>query len=475
MWKRFGAVLLALTLAVGLALPALATAPTEETTPAAPATAPKLELDTKHVYADMDTPYEDGYLPKTENGTVYLVLPLLCDGALKDSRLKASLELGSGGLPFVAANYEKIFPLESVKPQGGGDAVSLYLIRFAVKLTADWINGVYPVTVRVSGADTAGNPVSGDFTLYVTVSDGASGQPETPEPEKPTAEPVVYIARSTCLPAAAMAGEPFTLTLVLRNSLDTKSVRNLMVQVDTGNLQLNLQEDSNVFQAEDLDAGGETVLTLHFQADPSIPAGKYPVNLTFRYDSSETLNLSSSGSVVAEIRQPANLELVTPSFPEQVTVGETIPLSLQVMNMGRDAVYNVRCTLSGPGFAPAGTGYIGTMTAGSSSMTKIDVFIIALNANAGNTAGESYGDTAGTLTLLYEDADGQEYRQELTLETSVARAVTQIPEADPAEQTRQNRNIWWITVLILGGGLVAAGIVVLVVRRSAKKRSQAGL
>ena len=64
MWKRFGAVLLALTLAVGLALPALATAPTEETTPAAPATAPKLELDTKHVYADMDTPYEDGYLPK---------------------------------------------------------------------------------------------------------------------------------------------------------------------------------------------------------------------------------------------------------------------------------------------------------------------------------------------------------------------------------------------------------------------------
>ena len=48
--------------------------------------------------------------------------------------------------------------------------------------------------------------------------------------------------------------------------------------------------------------------------------------------------------------------------------------------MGRDPMYNVRCVVSGFGFAPSNTGYIGTMGAGTSATTKIELYIIALNA-----------------------------------------------------------------------------------------------
>ena len=109
-----------------------------------------------------------------------------------------------------------------------------------------------------------------------------------------------------------MAGEEFTLTVTLKNSLTTKFVRNMLVKVDTGNLHINLLEDSDIFQIDKIPAGGEAELTIRFGTDSSLPAGKYPLNFTFNYDSSKTLNLSSSGTTLVEIQQPANMELVMP-------------------------------------------------------------------------------------------------------------------------------------------------------------------
>ena len=184
------------------------------------------------------------------------------------------------------------------------------------------------------------------------------------------------------------------------------------------------------------------------------------------------MNLSSSGTAIVEIQQPANMELVMPRFPQSVTVGETIPLSLQVMNMGRDKMYNVRCVVSGYGFAPANTGYIGAMDAGSSATTEVDLYIIALNASKGNESGSQYGATTGTITLIYEDESGEEFSQEVQFETSVNRPVVEIPQMDTAaEEEEKATNQWWISVVILGGVICAAGIGFFLFRQYRKNRS----
>ena len=61
--------------------------------------------------------------------------------------------------------------------------------------------------------------------------------------------------------------------------------------------------------------------------------------------------------------QALKLQPRMPRFADSVSVGETVPVSFQVMNMGRSAMYNVRCTVSGYGLVPSNTGYIGTMEA----------------------------------------------------------------------------------------------------------------
>lgn len=456
------------------------TQPDEPTTPTAPAGSQiptSLKIDTENIYDGMDKAYENGYVPKIENGVVYLVLPLLSNGEIHDNEIKVSLGLdSSASSPFVVANYEKTFELEEIKPKNSEKKVELFLVEFEVKLSSSRSNGVYPVTVNVSGYDDAGTAINCTYTLYVTITDGKSNEPAQTYTETPTAEPVVYISGCTMEPEAAMAGEEFTLTLTLKNSLTTKSVKNMLVKVDTGNLHINLLEDTNIFPIEKIAKGEETTLRLRLRADASLPAGKYTLNFSFSYDSNKTLNLSSSGTAIVEIRQPANMELVMPRFSQSVTVGETIPLSLQVMNMGRDAMYNVRCVVSGYGFAPANTGYIGTMNAGSSATTEVELYIIALNASKGNENASQYGDTVGTVTLIYEDENGQAYSQEVQFETTVNRPIVQVPQVDTTtEEEEKNTNQWWISVVILGGVILATGIGCILIRRKSKKRGGAYL
>ena len=455
---------------------------TEPTLPSAPdlpeSTIPTaLTIDTENIYDGMDKAYEDGYVPRTENGFMYIVLPMLSNGNIYQNRIKVSLGLGSGASsPFVMANYEKTFELETVTPKNSNEEKELFLIEFTVRLSSERINGVYPVAVNISGYDDSGTPIDCSYTIYVTITDGKTNQVTQPAPEVATAEPVVYISNRVVQPDKVMAGEEFTLTVTLKNSLATKSVKNMLVKIDTGNLHINLLENANVFQVDKIPAGGETELTFRLGSDASIPAGKYNLNFTFNYDSSKTLNLSSSGSTIVEIHQPANMELVMPRFSQSVTVGETIPLSLQVMNMGRDPMYNVRCTVSGFGFAPANTGYIGTMDAGSSATTEVELYIIALNASQGNENGSQYGDTVGTVTLIYEDETGQEYRQETQFETTVNRPVVEVAQTASGEDADEKAaGQWWISVLILGGVILAAGIGFVLIKRKKKNRGGAYL
>lgn len=444
--------------------------PTSPTEPSVPKIPTVLEIDSSHIYNGMDMAYEDGYLPQISGGTMKIVLPLKCSGGLWDDKLDTSISLDTSATsPFVVENFRKTFYLEAVTPKNGSESQEVYLVTYDIQLSDERRNGTYPVSISTAGFDVSGNAVDTTFTLYITITDGKVEKVAQPVVDTPTAEPVVYISKTVLEPKTAQAGDSFTLTVTLKNSITTKSIRNMLVTVDTGNVLIDLEEDSNIFPVEKIERGGEVELTLHFSTEPAIPSGKYPISFSFKYDSSKALNLSSNGSTVVEIQQPANMELVMPRFADSVSVGETVPVSFQVMNMGRSSMYNVRCIVSGFGLVPSNTGYIGTMEAGSSKTTKVELYIIALNASSGNENGQQYGGTTGTVTLIYEDETGQEYSQEATFETTVTRPVVQLPQNNTEEEKAEQRvSSWWVSVSILGGAILAAIGTILFIR--SKKR-----
>lgn len=454
------------------------TQPTEtvpqDTTPTVPETTEpprfptQLEIDTTHIYPGMDTAYEDGYAPTVSGNWAHIVLPLVPTGTIYQNEIKASVKPG-GSPAFVPINYEKRISLEEYTQEA--EPIQLFLVEFDIELSSSRTNGVYPLSIEISGFDENAQPINGSYPFYVTVTDSPIPEPpKMPGPVQPTAEPVLYISKTVIEPAEVMAGEDFTMTVTVKHSLPTKTARNILVTVNTGNLKINLLEDSNISQVKQLDAGKETELTFHFSSDASIAAGKYDISFSFAYDTWSALHLSSQDTSQVNIKQPMNMELVMPRFSQNVTVGETIPLNLQVMNMGRDRVHNVRCTVSGFGFAPSNTGYIGTMEAGSSASTKVDLYIVALNTSPGNENGEQYGDTVGTVTLIYEDEAGKEYQQTAEFDTTVKRPIVQLPQDNHEQEKREQANqTWWYVILILGGVILAAGIGMYIYKKHKKE------
>lgn len=441
-----------------------------------------LEIDTKNTYEMMDCAFEDGYVPQISNDIAYLVLPLISTGKIRNNEIRVSLNLGSNSLnPFEFANYEKLFYLDSVQPKNSEDEVELFLIEFPLKLSSSRINGVYPVLVNVLCYDDRGAEINYTYTVFINIEDGYSNEPTVPEPESEpepepiTPEPVVYISCCKTLSSETVAGEDFTIELTLKNSSSTKSVKNMLLTVDTGSLQISPKENTNVFPVCDIEPSGTTTLSLQFATEASIPAGKYMMRFSFAYNSDKSLNLSSVGTTVISIKHHTDIELVRPTFAPAVTVGETIPLNLQVMNMGRDRVYNVRCEVSGFGFAPSNTGYIGTMEAGSTATTEVELYIIALNVSGGNEQGNQYGDTVGTITLLFEDESGEEYSKEIQFETTVNRPIAVTPHANTNDDEKRTTNHWWISVVILGGVICVAGFGAFLFKKKSKKRGGAYL
>ena len=155
----------------------------------------ELKIDSENCYTGMNQPYSEGYAPKVENDTASLVVPVVCQGRLRNDTLKVSLNLGDGtGLPFISEKYEKDIELSQEKVNGSEETISCYLVTFDLKLKDERKNGEYPVILSIRAEDIDGKPLHKDFSVNVVITDEkpASSEPSTDEPvtdEPSTMEP----------------------------------------------------------------------------------------------------------------------------------------------------------------------------------------------------------------------------------------------------------------------------------------------
>ncbi len=441
--------------------------PTPGITPVPPIVATEsatLEIDTQHRYGGMDKAYKDGYAPKIENGNVRIVIPLLSIGKMRDNRIKASLQLGDGtASPIVVANYEKMVVLSRVVPEGETQEQELFLVEFMVPLSENRKNGVYPVTVKFSGYDLNSNAVDSEYTVYVTISDVAPEVIPTPPPpvvSGPSAEPVVYISKYVMEPETAVAGEEFTLTLTLRNSLTSKTISNLLVTVEPKDLRMTLLEDSNVIPIGRLKAGGETELVLHFRPEPNIPEEKHIINLNFAYNTGTGMGLSSSGNCIIDVRQPAKLSYDGAKLPVKVFQEDIVSVSMHLMNTGKSTLYNCMVEFEIESMNSGGSVFIGEIPAGESKPAQGNLRVSA----------DALGEATGKIILRYEDAFGTEYEKTAEVSTKIE------PKPEPVnteqEKKQSGNKLWWLFLLLGLGVGSGAGFGIPWLIRDRKQRKE---
>ncbi len=428
-------------------------------------------IDDVNKYDDMEKSYNEGYTPTfyTTDSKWYakIILPLRASDDTFSDAITVTPGLGNtNSSPFVYKNYQKTVDRGSYK--FGDVSVLAYLVKFDLELDSGRINGVYPVTVEIT-AESGGDPIQQTFTVYVKIENGKN-PPSEPTPEKPTSQPKIIVSSYSINPSTVLAGGEFTANITLKNTSGTKSVQNVSVSVSCDCPNFELLDDTNTIYIGKLAKNATTDIEVRYKTDLETPPQRYNITLSMEYDNSSAQTLSSQGAVTVTVKQPLRVEIEAPKVPQQVNAGDTMPLSFQVMNMGRSKVYNVRCQLAAPGLIPSETAFIGNMEAGTAMQGDMDVFIGTKDMTEGYEGEDKYGFTNGTITLIYEDEAGQEYSESIEFSTTINAPVISPVSAEPVEE-QEKASQWWIS-LIIGGALIAILAVILIARGKKVKQNE---
>ncbi|MBC8060297.1 MAG: hypothetical protein H7Y18_06485 [Clostridiaceae bacterium] len=425
-----------------------------------------IAIDNVNIYEGMDKAYKDGYTLTVKNGVATVMLPIVASAEIKGNTITATPGLGDvASSPFVFKNYQKTVTLSSNVVSGGAKVPS-YLVRFDLSLAAARTNGVYPITMDIKAQGKDGTNIQQTFTSYITITDGkepASTKP--PEPEKPTSQPKIILSAYNVNPSPVTAGQDFTATVTLKNTSGTKAVQNMSVTVSCDSPKLSLQSPSNTFFIDNLGVGKTKDITLKYKTDMDTPAQGFNIMFAMAYDNAEATPITSTGTITVTVNQPLQVKMQVPQIAESVNAGDTLPLSFQVMNMGRGKVYNVRCDLNVPGLITKGTAFIGNLEAGTASKADMSVFIGTKNMSKDYKGNDKYGATKGTVTLIYEDKDGKEYTQDVEFSTIIKDpGVGSV--SDKVEEEPKKAGQWWVSIVI--GCFVIGGLSVVLIARGKK-------
>ncbi|MCI6998746.1 MAG: hypothetical protein MR936_18725, partial [Eubacterium sp.] len=260
----------------------------KEDVPADQSTETFLHIDNQNIYEGMTTAYKNGYQPVCANGEVTIVLPLVCDGSVKQNTLTASVDLGSTeNSPFVYRNYEKNFELTNQPVNGTNETKEIFYITFTISLASNRVNGIYPIVILVTGKDAAGREINQSFTNFVTITDGIdpnapadSGSDPIAEPvETPTSAPIVLISNSKIKTNPVEAGKEFEAVITLKNTSTLESVQNMVATVTVPSSDFELLNESSTIYVGKLGKEKTTELTLRFRVSQGTPEGNYPVQI----------------------------------------------------------------------------------------------------------------------------------------------------------------------------------------------------
>lgn len=293
------------------------------------------------------------------------------------------------------------------------------------------------------------------------LSEPAAGGEDGASEETPESAPVILVEKSVVSTGTAKAGEDFDVTVTLKNTSKTKSVQNMVASITVPSADFELKNNSNTIFIDKLGAEKTTDLSLTFHVGKSTVDGNYPIEVALSYDDSKANTLSSAGTFVVTVEQPLNVKLTMPAIAADLTAGDTVPLSFQVMNLGRSTVYNVRCDVTGDGLVQTKTAFVGNMESGNDGEGDSNIFISPMEGE------NQYGKTTGTVTLTYEDAFGNEHSQEFTFDTSISKKQDDSSKDGGTEKRAMQ---WWVSIAVISAIIVFAVVSSVSYRMGKKKR-----
>ena len=361
---------------------------------------PAFTVDETCVLRGMDRSWQQGYTPAMGGGRWNLILPVRCDTAV--GNITAELVLPAGCTSF--------FKGGDLTASARMEEKGIWGVRLSPAIFASPKNADYPCVIRLSGKDEKGNPVTGEIPYTIQVRGATTG-----------IEKVRIEVKD--IQADLSVGENSEIRVTLFNPCAAVNMEDMELKIsDSAGHILPLH-------AESVSAGslpiGETV-TVAYPVTVLEKAAVAPHVL--KLDLSWTAlgqAASFSGSYTVPVRQEIRLEQGGLKMPSSVTAGDSLSVTLPLMNMGKADVVNTLATLTLPGVTERQSVLVGTIQPGETKQAQLIL----------SPARKLEGSFDGELAVECTDQDGNNFSFTLPLHLDVTPPV--LSAAADSEQKKQ--------------------------------------
>ena len=290
--------------------------------------------------------------------------------------------------------------------------------------------------------DDANEQVSEPETVIVYVTVPSEPEPET---EPPTtmdrSAPRLMVIDYSLDTGFLTPGAAGKLTVTLKNTNNKRAIFNLKLTLtdDSGDL---IQDGMNTRFVNSVYAGNTYTLEAELTARHNTAVGRHSLTLTAEYEDGEFQSYSSSDTVYVDVRQTADLSFSGAELPAKIVAGDTVTVTLTLMNTGKAQLSNCRADFDIKGLIGGGTAFGGELAPGESKTVSANL----------RAQSEKFGATKGKISLTYEDEYGKTYMKTAELSTVIEKKVE--VAAAPVEEQKKTLP-WWLygsAGLLLGGG-----------------------
>lgn len=392
-------------------------------------------IDEDRVLNGMNRSWMQGYEPSVAQNRLTLILPILSEeasGSIQTEIIMADAALS----PFKPQTM-------SVKTQRSESGI--YAVRLSLELYADRTNGDYACTIRMTGKTKSGDALSMEMPYTIRIRDG-----------QPSRE--VMRMHITNVVTDLKVGEDGIVTATLTNPCKTVTFEQPVLRISDSSREI-IPQGADVLYLDDLNPGESRTITFPVTVKPGAAFSPHILDFNLNWYSFGQ-NITQTESYTVPITQEMRLENGGLKMADSVIAGDSLTITLPLMNMGRADLINVLATVSLPGVTDKQSVLVGTITPGETRNAQITL-----------TPGKHViGDFVGTLTVEATDHDGNPTSFSLPLSLSVDAPV--IAAVTDATVEKEKEAPPYLTYGLAGGcGLLLLICIVqgIVLRRKIRK------
>ena len=237
-------------------------------------------------------------------------------------------------------------------------------------------------------------------------------------------------------------GESRVLNVTIKNTSPSKAVSNIKLSLSDESGELKTDGMGTAY-IKSISAGGNYTWSIALTAAHTAKTGEHSVNLSMEYEDSNQTSYTASDTIRIDVRQSVKMSFDSAKLPTKVIQGETVTVSINLMNIGKSILYNSLIGVDVEGLESGGSVLVGEIPLGESKTGSINLRV----------SSEILGSVEGTITITYEDDIGETYEEIVEVSTVI---VEKTVKAETRKEEENKNPLWWLFIIIgaiAGGGL----------------------